>query len=68
MFRYICLAIVYLNVGNYAWRPLYTKFENNIRLKLSKTIEEPENNSTNYNFTFMDHDEYMMIIHFSRQF
>lgn len=66
MFRYICLAIVYLNVGNYAWRPLYTKFENNIRLKLSKTIEEQENNSTNH--TFMDDDEFMMIIHFSRQF
>ena len=66
MFRYICLAIVYLNVGNYAWRPLYTKFENNIRLKLSKTVEEQEINSTNY--TFMDDDEYMMIIHFSRQF
>ena len=72
MFRHICLAVIYLNVGNYAWKPLYTGFKQKVQLKLSSSSddnynnsnEEYSNNSTNH--TFMDDEEFMMILRFYR--
>ena len=67
MFRHICLAIIYLNVGNYAWCPLYTRVKHKTQLKISNSNDdgrEYSNNSTNR--TFMDDEEFMMILRFYR--
>ncbi len=72
MFRHICLAIIYLNIGNYAWRPLYTNIKRKTQLKLSNpNIDNYNNDSKNYsnnstNHTFMDDEEFMMILRFYR--
>lgn len=68
----ICLAIIYSNIGIYAWRPFYRRVKQNAKLNLDKTtIEENERNDTSYsnnlkNHTFMDDEEFMKILRFYR--
>jgi hypothetical protein len=68
----ICLAIIYFNIGIYAWRPFYRGFEQKTHLNLAKVnIEQTDNNNTNdsnnlTNHTFMDEEEFMKILRFYR--
>lgn len=68
----ICLAIIYFNIGIYAWRPFYRGFEQKTHLNLAKVnIEQTDNNNTNNsnnltNHTFMDEEEFMKILRFYR--
>ena len=68
----ICLAIVYFNIGIYAWRPFYRGFEQKTHLNLAKVnIEQTDNNNANdsnnlTNHTFMDEEEFMKILRFYR--
>ena len=68
----ICLAIVYFNIGIYAWRPFYRGFEQKTHLNLATVnIEQTDNNNTNNsnnltNHTFMDEEEFVKILRFYR--
>lgn len=68
----ICLAIIYFNIGIYAWRPFYRGFEQKTHLNLAKiNIEETYTNNTNNsnnltNHTFMDEEEFIKILRFYR--
>ena len=69
----ICLAIIYFNIGIYAWRPFYRGFEQKTHLNLAKVnIEQTDNNNNTNNsnnltnHTFMDEEEFIKILRFYR--
>lgn len=68
----ICLAIIYSNIGIYAWRPFYRRFKQNTQLNSDNSfIEENERNDTSYSnnstkHTFMDDEEFMKLLRFYR--
>ena len=68
----ICLAVIYFNIGIYAWRPLFFRnkgIEQKTHLNLENTnIEKNNNNDSNNstNHTFMDDEEFMKLLRFYR--
>ena len=70
----ICLAVIYFNIGIYAWRPLFRSkgIEQRTNLNLANTnIEENNNINKNdshnlTNHTFMDDEEFMKLLRFYR--
>lgn len=67
----IYLAVIYFNIGIYAWRPFFRNkgIEQKTHLNLENTnIEKNNNNDSNNstNHTFMDDEEFMKLLRFYR--
>ena len=60
-----CLAIIYFNIGNYAWYPFHKRNYQNYHFKNKLALEKYNNLSNNStNNTFMDEEELMKVLRF----